>query len=594
MAQKIKDFPIFDFTGGFVTNKSDYQMRNNEVNESRNFDLDEIGRAKRRGGFRVFGTLAGTAIFYAYTYQFATNADGTGAPIPVFLTFSKAANASSFRLVSTSLTADLDDGDVSATVSNNATFPATGTFETDGDIIGFTAKPNVNTFTITEVTIRPGASHKAGKSVNQFLAAVATAIDSRSGIYGTALNNQFYVTGFDSSANTTDGSAFILIGGAAGADTDTPAGLFAVTYRDRAYVAGSSAVDAVGRRNGSPIRVSFSDLGGTQTWGDYLVNFFDVEGSRREMISGLKVFNDRLLIFKLNSFFFYDEVQLKVISEAIGAYNHFVIQEIDGLIYTFCPSGVYVTNGRNVKKISSPIEKYLKAYVPRWDVTRQRVIDNCFAGVFGKKYLLYLDDLEFPSKDKKETTRRDIVLVYDTEAGNWTTYDRSDSGTPTQAFFSFPAYKGGDEWQAREAMFYSVDGKLYRMFNTNEVGGTATLITAGSDIPADQMLENDGVAIQTLLETKFYDLRNPSWWKKIERLRVLVEAGNFNVSYRLDKGTHITDWISLGEFRTPNQRVKLKDNEGFRIAFQVTGHDKTEASIFNGLVVEDITALRRK
>ena len=75
----------------------------------------------------------------------------------------------------------------------------------------------------------------------------------------------------------------------------------------------------------------------------------------------------------------------------------------------------------------------------------------------------------------------------------------------------------------------------------------------------------------------------------------MVEQGTFQIAYRLDRGTHITDWISLGDFKATITECKLKSkfNTGFRIAFKITSNDANVLSILNGIILKERETLEQ-
>ncbi len=98
------------------------------------------------------------------------------------------------------------------------------------------------------------------------------------------------------------------------------------------------------------------------------------------------------------------------------------------------------------------------------------------------------------------------------------------------------------------------------------------------------------------METPFYDLGSPIW-KTIGYITVLVESGDFELSYRLDKGKNITDWFSLGNFNktvSDSKRLLKGKNEGYRISFKITGNARDTITKFNGLVIKDINTQDEK
>jgi len=391
-------------------------------------------------------------------------------------------------------------------------------------------------------------------------------------------------------SGTFDGTNFTAV-----SDADEPAGIFATNYRDRIYVAGDGTVDGSGTRNGTPNRVSYSDAGDATSWD--ISNYFDVEDDLGEMITGLRANDDNLFIFKANSIFTYNEVQLKQQLWRVGAYNHFCIQKFGSNFITFGPSGVNLTNGFSAKKISKPIEKYLKKFQPNYDATYGRVITNCFTGQFENKFYLYIGDILNPDDGSQ---MYDVVFIYDIENNKWNMHD---SYTDIAVFSSFAGWGTGLTYVSGngatpnyiEGLFASDNaGKYYRLFENSYYDSETTRIVRGGDIVANMISENTGSTISAVCETPFYDLGNPSWWKSFNQLRVLIEKGEFDISYRLDKGTHFTDWISLGNFNQPNELISLPDKKGYRISFKITSNTKDVLSSLNGLIIENIDAEQKQ
>lgn len=586
---KLRDFVVLDFSGGLITNRSDYVLsRKGGVKDIQNFDIDYEGRLRRRRGFYQFGTtVSGTVIHGITIAQVAS-----GSLSPFFAIFTEGSNANAYRLFTTSLEAGLTPGDSSASVVDNTVFASSGTFEVNGDLVTYTAKPSATAFTTTGSTIR--VSHLAGTVVNQWSTAIATGVDSRAGIYTSALGGIIFVGGRGQAVTTADFQTFTN-------RTTNGANMFAVTYRDRVYAAG----DGGSGSNADSIRVCFSNAGDATMW--TAADNFDVEDSRREPITGLRVINDRLAVFKTNSTLSYNEVQLKQRLSSVGAYNNEVIQEIEGLTYTFCPAGVFVTNGLTARKISEPVSEVLKVFRPQYDSQYQRVVNNCFAGVWNKKYLLYLGNIFYPGNDNRLETQRGVVLVYDTIKKNWTKYRDIVNGSTNvlRGFLSAPSFLGGNRsvggsitpfLQGIEALFgYGAgDSVLYRFFENSYQGTDSGNNQRGDSIAPDNIANSAGSAVSCRIETPFYDLNAVGWWKRAGYLRALVGQGDFHISYRWDKGNSYTDWISLGNFTTSNERKKLNDQEGFRISLKITSNQADILSEFNGFVVEEIDAVSQK
>jgi len=492
------------------------------------------------------------------------------APTAYHLIVTNAATANMYRLVGTHTLVDITTTDVTITVPSSVPFDAAGNININGDIIAYTGEGGASFTGCTGIT----RTHPAYSFITQLVDEGAETIDSRSGAYFAVLGNELYIQGRFGGVTTTDCSTFTVVG-----DTDEAHALFATTYRSRIYGAGSGS-DGL---NGSPIRISYTEPGNAKDWGDSLVNFFDVEDNRGESITGLRELNDTLLIFKENSIFTYDEIQLKQRLWDVGAYNHRVVQRLGELIYTFSPTGVWVTNGFEAQKISDPIQKYLEGFQPVFENVYGRVVTNCFAGTYQGKYYLYLKDLEEPY------SRDDIVLVYDTIKGNWTVHN---GYTDFAHFASLKAFCEGGPivGQQKEALFAGDSaGKYFRLFDNRFSDREATRMLRGGDIIPDTFSTTQ-LGVQTIAETKFFEMGDSITQEaRIRKIGALVEQGTFQIAYRIDRGTHITDWISLGDFKATITERKLKEdlNTGYRIAFKITSNDANVLGILNGIILKE-------
>ena len=581
---KLNDFSISDFSGGIVRNKDDKDMERNEMKNTLNLDVDEQGKIKRRRGYQRFATTASNSIFNGIFTQIESLGS---APTRVTIIANNDDPIDAYNLVGDDyLTTALADGATTAVVGSNSGFAASGTIEVGGDLIEYTSLTGGATFNITETDILSGALYPVGTPVRQWSAARTTNVNGVVGIYFAVLNNIIFVNGRTGSSTTTDGVTYSPI-----TDADEAAGIFATNYRDRIYLAGSGATDGAGTRNGSSDRISFSDAGDSTSWD--INNFFDVEDQRGEPIQALKVSKDKLWIFKTNSTFYYDEVNLKQTLFDIGAYSHRCVQEIDGLLYTFCPSGVFVTNGFEAKRISDPIKEYIKDFRPTITETTRPIVTNTFSGVYDKKYILYIGDILSPS------TLNDVVLVYDTIKKNWTVYD---SIIDFQCFLNWPTYTSAGRIQQKEAFFGGDNaGIFYQLFHNQTIDTAVTPVVTGGDIIANNISNSTGTSLSTITETPFYDLGFPGWWKKFGYLRAIIEQGEFNIQYRLDKGSYLTDWISLGDYKGTNIRKKISnegsqilEDEGYRIAFRITSNSRSTITILNELIIEDSETLTKQ
>lgn len=593
---RLPDFPIVDFSGGVVRNKSDYVMSRNEVKHALNVEFDEYGKVKRRRGYYQLGT--GVASTPDNLILFKTVTDFSALVFPRALTIGRQiSDASLYNLASTKLNATLETGDTEMTVVHSGDLAASGTVEIDGDLIAYTGKTGVTVLTgVTGIRVR----HPVGAVVNQWGSAIASGLDTRDGAYmaimqtaGTATLNACVIGGRAGGAAALSGTRADLITITAIADADEQTGLFHTVYRDRVHSVGSGI--ATSPINAYANRVAYSDVGDFTAW--TLTNFFDVEDTSGEIVTGLKVLNDVLWIFKPNSIFSWNESELKQRVSGAGAYNHRVIQEIDGVLYTFCPAGVFATTGYQAVKISDPIDEYLKDFAVWFgDVANStRVISTCFAGTFDKKYILYIGDITRPIDQRTVTT--DVVLVYDTIRKNWTVWN----GFTDFTFFA----SGNNLWVTTSLNVRTPDsrqvllgggptGLIFRMFEntiTDQAG-----VFFGGDVYPDRIENNAGKAIDAQVETPLYDIQTPQITKKFGRIFVMVEQGDWETYYKLEtkeqfakKPGHESDWRMLGTVNAKNATLNFPaKTEGSRIALKFRNFQKDGPAVLSGFILRDI------
>ncbi|HEC66360.1 MAG TPA: hypothetical protein ENI23_13820 [bacterium] len=586
---KINDFEIKDFLGGLVTNKSDFEIARNEFPDTLNMDFEEMGKAKRRRGIMQFGDVKSGKTFdesFLFTPQILGSV-----PIVYHLVFDRASSGTIFKIAGTYTTAAVAIGDTTINVDrvNTHFAAASAVININGDEINYDGT-SATTFTHS-ADMSIDKAHPT-RSLVQQIVSIGTGTDTQLGAYVSQLSNVLFISGRAGSKTlASDGSTISSL------LSPGPAGLFATNFRDRIYVAGSGKTNAATTRNGGRTRVSFSAAGNATDWSSFATDFFDVEDDRGEMITGLKELADNLFIFKMNSMFSYDEVTLQQRLFDVGAYNHKVIQRIDKLIYTFCPQGVFVTDGNTAKKISEPIEKFLKDFHPIFDTDLGRVVLNTYSGKYKQKYFLYLDLTLIDG-----TVKEDLCLVYDTIRKNWTIYDNFENFTHLGSLNGFHT---GETISSTAGVFQSVEslfagdssGKYWKLFDKRYLDNESAKRPKGGDIIANRLGDGvNGKPISTVLETPFYDLGSPIW-KTIGYITFLVEEGEFDVSYRLDRGNNATDWFPLGNFsRTVKDSRVLASgkNQGYRISFKITGNTLASISKFNGFVVRDINTQDEK
>lgn len=571
---KIASYSVLDFSGGVRRDLSFFDFKKNELLDARNVDINEKGRIySRRGSYQIGQTLA-SGIENSFFFQRSASTPATS-----FFVNNNATTGVIYRLLSGQLSTAITTASASivltATILNlDTTNPSI--VEIEGDLISYTGGGGTTTLTgVTGIAF----SHAAGAAVNQWTTVTqdAGAIDPRRGVYYAVLNNVCFINARgggtnwkyidnDDAVTTTAGSTM-------------PVALFVTNYRDRLYAAGE-----LNPQN----RVYFSNRGTGITW-TIASDFFDVEDQRGEPVTGFKVTNDNLGIFKPNSIFTYNEIELKQKVSGVGAYNHKVIQEIDGLIYTFCPNGIFVTNLFSSKQIGDPIKQYWKNFQPIYETiggtAYGRVIINTFSGAYEQYYILYIQDITNPD------VTNDVTLVYDTIKKTWQVYTGMTNFQHLNGFSNFkfggrlnqfyPSFWGGND-----------SGQVVRFFDSKFVDVNG--VKQGTDVFQDRVGDVN-TPVSASFETPLYDLTHPELFKKFNRLRVYTEQGQWNMEYRIQDENGIGQYKPLG---IADKIVKIlpfpTDARGYRVGFRVSAVNSSSVNIFNGFVIEETEVVSRQ
>lgn len=144
-------------------------------------------------------------------------------------------------------------------------------------------------------------------------------------------------------------------------------------------------------------------------------NWFDVAPDDGDVITGFGENNDRLLIFKLLSLWYYTGSQLKQVPGAPGtSYQRSVINDRYGNTYYFHGSnpkisGIYKYNGVDSKRISKPIDPFIAGVAAA-------NYDNVVAWGEGPHLRFYLGNLTATNLIDAMTN---AVATYNTETGAW-------------------------------------------------------------------------------------------------------------------------------------------------------------------------------
>lgn len=554
---KIQDKAYLDFSGGIRRDKSPYLLKDNELQKGRNFDIDEQGRITKRRGMQAFGNITNN-IFNMATFYDANQA-GTG-----FTGVYAADNSSNvFILYPTNSTNAITAGQTSNIACDEGLGDAgPSTIEIDGDVINYASGGIAgNLATITNVT----SAHSAGAPVHQWTAGSGLTSTSR-GVYFATLNDNILLASGDVYNEDTASDASFANSGS------TPVVLFLTTFKTRVYGAGD------GSSSGQVTRVFYSALNDGTSWTP-ASDYFDVEDSRNEPVTGLKEYNGVLHIFKANSMHQYNLASLRQTNSQVGAYNHFVPQEINKLIYTFCPAGIFVTNGISAKNIGEPVKEYWKNFQPTYNATVNRIINNCSAGRYKHFYLLYIGDVTLDDA----STLSDVVLVYNTITKSWTVYD---GFTDLINFFSLDILEdNASQIQLRPMLFFaSTSLGIYRAFENRTLDGTTI---RGGDL-TQNMFRDTGTPITMNVVTKPYDLGYPNYRKQFGYLKVFSERPGMHLSYQIDD----KDPKPLGLVDKKIKRFQFPaDARGTRCTILIDESSTVAPVIYNGHIFEDCATI---
>jgi len=188
-------------------------------------------------------------------------------------------------------------------------------------------------------------------------------------------------------------------------------------------------------------RVYFSALGDAESWNTG-ADFFDVNKDDGDRITGLAVWQDRLLIFKKRSIYALsgysaDTFEIVPFAKGIGCTNHRSIQETGAGVFWQGEGMVYRLSARGFDEIGWPIKGILE------DVNPNFYGASIFYPKAGQYQLLV---------DTDKDDQGDTILVFDVVGERWSKFTTSFASIATTEVGGSTIPVGGG---------YS-DGKVYR------------------------------------------------------------------------------------------------------------------------------------
>lgn len=557
---KIPDKQYMDFSGGINRYKSPYLLKDNELQRGRNFEIDEIGRIKKRRGAYQFGQSISNII--------ALHNDNNG----FYAANSDSTNVTIYRMYSSINSAAIAVADTSIAKPDTGFVAGPSTIEIEGDIINYAAGGGGASFTtVTNIT----SAHAQGRSINQWQVLTSSGGDGDNGVWFTYLNaltiaSVYSGTGTAMFTIAGDGTVTAISG------EPTPS-RFLETFRDRVFCVNNNTV-------------YYSNLGSAASWPATVAdNSFDIEDQSGEIISAIKQYRKNLIICKPSATYAYPgSLPVRQLSNSFGVFNEHCLQEIGGLLYGFGPSGAFVTNGASFVPISYPIREYLKdMYFPL--ISGTVPISRIRTGQFEDKFIIYVNDQTEPDTDANLSQ---CMFVYHTKKKSWEIWDGLEAVSAMKYVTSFRA-GNGTRLQNRAALFFaSAAGAVFRAFDNRfvETSISASGTRRGGDVYPD-MFSNTGTNITFEVLTKPYDLGYPNYKKKFGYLKVFSERPNgTNVAVVIDG----QDPIPLGQLTDKISRFQFpQGTDGTRCAILFEENSQTQPLILNGVIFEDCATISK-
>lgn len=321
--------------------------------------------------------------------------------------------------------------------------------------------------------------------------------------------------------------------------TGAPKGKYVIVYKDRLYIlnVNLSGTDYPSRfyyssiPSGSPLAI---------TW-DTTNDFEEFLPDDGDEITGAIVAHDRLYIFKDQKFGFWDNNQIKTISN-IGCASHRAIKERGGYIFWPDKNGdVWAFNGGAVQKISNQLRDITHT------LTASQLADS-FSEIDMENYKWYVGDLTIDG-----VTYNNCELCYHIDSNTWCINSYADGFTVYAMITSSGVrrvYAGAD------------DGEVHKLAEAN-----------------DEVYTDDGNSIFYYYKSKKYNLGVPEEKKFISRVYPIFEnAGSMKFGVKIDGKTETMRAVT-------REGLDLK-NSGYEFQFVASGNDNGNPSVLKGFVVD--------
>lgn len=279
-------------------------------------------------------------------------------------------------------------------------------------------------------------------------------------------------------------------------------------YKNRMYSVGGSS---------APERVYYSGLGDGDSWGAN--DWFDVPsqsateaGRTGDPITALVVFQERLIIFKNRSIWYYDTHQLREITDKHGCVNKRAVTATGDFLYFADNDGVYRLSGNYIDKASKKIQA-------TWDVIP--------AGRMVEVAMTYFDDKLFVATSAAGGANNNIVLV------NWLRLPPDEEGQTPWSYWEGTAADpiAVKDWAVYEATTTTLPILVYGCAHAQSV--TLQLDTGTADY--DFSVGTSTAAIASYYKTKSFYLS--ARYKRLFAVYKTQSAASYlSVGYDVDFG----------------------------------------------------------
>jgi len=320
-----------------------------------------------------------------------------------------------------------------------------------------------------------------------------------------------------------------------------------------------------------PSRVTYSDLPSgtpmTVAWND-TVNHFDVDTEDGDVIKGLEVNANRLLIFKENSLHRYDTNTRYKVPGCPGTVSSRSIGNIQGWTLYLHSTGIWGYDGSSSRLLSRKIKDIIDG------IATKSFINAC-CWIKGDHYYLYVGDINNP---KTGLTISKCLIDYDVAktAFTWRSLEKEPL-----IFCNYPDDRSGVTYNSATITYNDADTMYNALMSAEERVYFGN--TDGAVYQFDTGMNYDGSSITFLIETKDYYLGYPSLYKLLQKVQVFVDSGKgVTIQFKMDD----KDWKTLGRVdKTQTELIFPDASRCQRVRFRVSESSKGGRFAFEGLEI---------